>query len=173
MPISDHRHNFFDPTLTLMMDSYNTWPEDRLWNWLQLSRHNLIIRTHYECEDGIEKSIWRITDSHRGACRVMANGEYKRPIFYPILTRIIDSFSCTRQNTLYCIGKREKRFQKILNTLRCDIHSLVTCWRHFNITMTPQIDVRPACSRRAAYRSFILTAGWYGYVRWKKKSYGQ
>ena len=33
-----------------------------------------IIKIHHECEDGIEKSVPRITNLHHEACRVMTNG---------------------------------------------------------------------------------------------------
>ena len=41
--------------------------------------HN--IRIHLECEDGIEKSVSRITDWHHEACRVMPNGDREERIF--------------------------------------------------------------------------------------------
>ena len=31
----------------------------------------------HECEDGIEKSVPRITDWHHEACRVMTNGDHE------------------------------------------------------------------------------------------------
>ena len=34
-----------------------------------------IIRIYHEFEDGIEKSVMRITDWHHEACRVMTNGD--------------------------------------------------------------------------------------------------
>ena len=39
------------------------------------------IRIHYECEDGIVKSIPRIIVWHHKACRVMTNRERERWIF--------------------------------------------------------------------------------------------
>ena len=33
------------------------------------------IRIYHECEDGIEKSVSRLTDLHHEACRVMTNGD--------------------------------------------------------------------------------------------------
>ena len=33
------------------------------------------IRIYHECEDGIEKSVPRITDWHHEACRVMTNDD--------------------------------------------------------------------------------------------------
>ena len=59
------------------------------------------IRIYHECEGGIEKSVPRITDWHHKACRVMTNGDPEGRIFYPILTRIIDSFSCSPLNTTF------------------------------------------------------------------------
>ena len=50
--------------------------------------------------------------------------------FYPILTWLMDYFSCSRFKTAFSFSK--KGFQKFLNTMRCDI----TWIRHFNITMT-------------------------------------
>ena len=63
------------------------------------------IRIHQECEGGIEKSVPRITDWHYKACRVMTNGDHERQIFYPILTQIMDSFSCSPLNTSFYFGK--------------------------------------------------------------------
>ena len=40
-----------------------------------------IIRIHHVCEDGIEKSVPRITDWHREACRVMTNGDPEGRVF--------------------------------------------------------------------------------------------
>ena len=53
----------------------------------------------------------------------------KDGFFYPTLTRIMDTFSCSPLYTSFYIGKHEKDFQKILNTLRCDI---VTSFKHYN-----------------------------------------
>ena len=41
----------------------------------------MIIRIHHECEDGIEKSVPRITNWHHKACRVMTNGFLLGQIF--------------------------------------------------------------------------------------------
>ena len=55
----------------------------------------LIIRIYHECEAGIEKFVPRITKWHRKACPVIMRDGF----FYPILTRIIDSLSCSPLNT--------------------------------------------------------------------------
>ena len=39
------------------------------------------ISTHYECVDGKEKSVPRITDWHHEACRVMTFGDREGRIF--------------------------------------------------------------------------------------------
>ena len=39
------------------------------------------IRIHYECEDGIVKSVARIIVWHLEACQVMTNGDHKGWIF--------------------------------------------------------------------------------------------
>ena len=39
------------------------------------------IRSHHECEGGIEKSEPRITDWHHKPCRVMSKGDHKGRIF--------------------------------------------------------------------------------------------
>ena len=49
--------------------------------------------------------------------------------FYPILTWIMDSFSCSPLITSFILEKRGKDFQKILNTLRCD---MVTSFLHYD-----------------------------------------
>ena len=38
-------------------------------------------RIHQECEDGIEKSISRMTDGYHEACPVITTGDHERPIF--------------------------------------------------------------------------------------------
>ena len=51
------------------------------------------IRIYHECEGRIEKSVRRITIWHHEACRVMTKGDPEGRIFYPTLTRIMDSIS--------------------------------------------------------------------------------
>ena len=41
--------------------------------------------------------------------------------YYPILSPVMDYVSCSPLDTSFYIEKREKDFQKILNTLRCDM----------------------------------------------------
>ena len=53
------------------------------------------ISIYHECEGGIEKSVPRITDWHHEACKVIRRNGF----FYSILTRIMDSFSCSPLNT--------------------------------------------------------------------------
>ena len=65
----------------------------------------IIIRSHHECEGEIEKSVPRFTNWHHEACRVMTNGDRKGRFFYPILTQIMDSFSCSPFNTSFYLGK--------------------------------------------------------------------
>ena len=98
------------------------------------------MRIYHKCEGRIEKSVPRITNWHHEACR----------FFYPTLTLIMDTFSCSPLNTSFILEKCGKDFQKILNTLRCD---MVTS---FNITMTSRIDVRPACCCSFFYLSLGL-----------------
>ena len=50
-------------------------------------------------------------------------------IYYPIITRVMDSFSCSPINTKFYVSKGS---QKFLNTLI----SNMPWWRHFNVTMT-------------------------------------
>ena len=61
-----------------------------------------------------------------------------------------DFFSCSPLYTSILLEKYEKSFQKILNTLRCD---MVTS---FYITRTSHTDVWQACCRRATV-CFYLT----------------
>ena len=60
-----------------------------------------IIRIDQVCEGWIEKSVPRITNWHHEACRVMKNGDSKDGFFYPILTQIMDSLSCSQLSTAY------------------------------------------------------------------------
>ena len=52
---------------------------------------------------------------------VMPISDPQDGFFYPILTRIMDSVSCSPLKTSFILEKLEKDFQKILNTLRCDM----------------------------------------------------
>ena len=70
----------------------------------------------------------------------MTNGDREGQIFYPILTQIMDSFSCSPLIPHFLLEKHENVFQKILSMLKCDIH--VAWWHHLNITMTSLIDMR-------------------------------
>ena len=58
-----------------------------------------IIRIYHE--GGIEKSVPWITDWHHEACRVLRRDGF----FYPILTRIMDSFSYSQLNTSFILEK--------------------------------------------------------------------
>ena len=51
-----------------------------------------VMGIYHECEGRIEKSVPRITVWHHEACRVMKSGDPEGRIFYPNLTRIMDSF---------------------------------------------------------------------------------
>ena len=76
-----------------------------------------IIRIYHECEDGIEKSVPRITDWYDEACHLMTTGDREGPIFlshphknngfFFLLTSILE--------------KLGKDIQKILNMLRCEL----------------------------------------------------
>ena len=88
-----------------------------------------IIRIHHECEGGIEKSVPRITDWHCEACRVMAIDDRKgRIFFYPTLTWIMVSFSCSPLNTLFYIGKHEKKTPE--NHEYAEMRLRSTCSQH-------------------------------------------
>ena len=62
---------------------------------LKIRRSGKIIRFYYKCEGRIEKFVLRIAVWHHEACGVMTNGDPEFRFFYPILTRIMDSFSCS------------------------------------------------------------------------------
>ena len=74
--------------------------------------------------------------------------DHKYRFFHPIITRIMDSFSCSLLNTSFYIGKG---FQKNLNTLKCDIGDLILTfqWRHGS-----------TCDQRVAVR--FLPFPWAG-----------
>ena len=63
--------------------------------------------------------------------------------FYPILTRIMDYFSCSPLNTAFYIGKQGNGFQKILNTLRCDM--VTSFYHYFDVADRRAVSVRPTC----------------------------
>ena len=88
------------------------------------------IRIYHEYEGGIEKSVPRITDWHHEACQVMTIGDPEGRIFLSHPHTNYGFFSCSPLNTSFIFEKKlEKDFQKILNTLRCD---MVTLFKHFN-----------------------------------------
>ena len=60
---------------------------------------------------------------------------------YPILTQIMDYFSCSQPNALFYWINMKKGFQKILYTLRCD---MVTSFLHY----TDVADRRKAANVR-------------------------
>ena len=113
---------------------------------------------HHECEDGIEKSVPRITDWHHEACLVMTIGDPRDRFFYPISTWILDSFFCASLNTPFYIGKTWKKTSR-----KSWIQWNAIWWFIFNITMTTRIDVRPTWGRRATVRFFIFPTGRYGH----------
>ena len=107
-----------------------------------LSCRGNIIRIHHECEGGIDKSVLRITDCHHEACRVMTNGDCEGQILLSHPHTNNGLFSCSPLSTAFYIGKHEKVFQKILNSLRCD---MVMSFKHCNDAKDRRIDVRHAC----------------------------
>ena len=76
-----------------------------------------IIRIHHECEARIEKSVPRIAVWHHEACRVMANGDSKRRFSYPILTQMMDSFSCSPLFFILKISEYTKMQFDIMSSL--------------------------------------------------------
>ena len=64
---------------------------------------------NHECEDGIEKSVPRITVWHHEACRVMTNGVHEGQNLYPIFIRIMDYFSCSLLNIAFSCWKKAPR----------------------------------------------------------------
>ena len=89
-----------------------------------------IIRMYHECEGWIEKSVPRITDWHHEFCRVMANGDREGRIFlsHPHTNNGF-FFLLTTKYRHFVLENMKKGFQKILNTLRCD---MVTSFYHCN-----------------------------------------
>ena len=79
------------------------------------------IRIYHECEGGIEKYVLRNTDWHHEPGRVMTNGAHEGRIF--ILTRTMDSFSCSPLSSAFNIRKNENDLQKTLDWL---IYDMVT-----------------------------------------------
>ena len=69
---------------------------------------------------------------------MMTNGDHGNGFFYPVLTRIMYSFLAHLIPHLY-LKKIEQAYQKILNTLRCN---MVTSFQHYNGVTD---HVRTAC----------------------------
>ena len=125
---------------------------------------NMTIKSlvHHECEGGIEKSIplnhylstlgiSRITDWHYEACRVMTVIP-RDGFFYPTLTRLMDSFSCSALNTSFYIGKTWKRLPE--NPEYAEM-------RHGDVILAFQKHHGMTCGC-----SFVIfPTGWYRYVR--------
>ena len=61
-------------------------------NLLNLFQKSNNIRIYHECEGRIEKFVPRIIVWHYEAFGVMTNSDPEGRIFYPTLTRIMDSF---------------------------------------------------------------------------------
>ena len=64
------------------------------------------IRIHYECEGGIEKIVLRINFWHHEACQVRQTLIPSEGFFYPTLTRIMVSFSCSQVILHFMLKKR-------------------------------------------------------------------
>ena len=89
-----------------------------------------IISIHHECERDIEISIPSITDWHHEAFGVVTNGDHEGRIFlsHPHTNnRII--FLANYLIPHFILENTRKDFQKVLNTLRCD---MVTSFLHYN-----------------------------------------
>ena len=53
-------------------------------SWVLISKFrvkSVVLRIYHECEDGIEKSVPRITVWHYLACRVMTNSDHEGRIY--------------------------------------------------------------------------------------------
>ena len=75
---------------------------------------------------GIRKSVPRIMDWHHDACRVMTNGDHEGQIFYPTLTRIMDSFSCSPLNTAVYVLKMFPEIPEFLLEATCHDDVILT-----------------------------------------------
>ena len=81
---------------------------------------------------------------------VIAQGGF----FYPILTRIFDSFSCSPLSTAFNIGKK--------NMKRLPEDPEFAEIRHGDVILTLRASsVRPTCG----FFVIIFPTDWYGYVR--------
>ena len=78
------------------------------------------IRIYHEYKGGIEKTVLKMTDWHHEACPVITIGDHEDGFFYPILTKIMDSFSCSSLNTIF-VYLKENRFTDAPDALGCDI----------------------------------------------------
>ena len=102
-----------DPEILPLRDHFGVNGTVRLY----YEREGGIIRIYHEYEGGIEKSIPRITDWHHEACQVMTIGDREGRIFFiPFSHESWILFLARR-----LIPHSYQDFQKILNTLRCDM----------------------------------------------------
>ena len=96
-------------------------------------------------------TIVRITDWHHDACRVMTNGECEgRIFFYPILTWIMNSFSCSPLNTSFYIGKPWKSLPE--NPEYAEM-------QHGDLILTLQWRHGLTCGKRAVDVCLFVKAG--------------
>ena len=105
------------------------------------------LRVDHECEGGIGKSILRITDWHHEAWRVMKNSDHEGQIFLSNPHTNNGFFFLLTTKYLILYWKNIKK-----TSTKPWMCGDATWWRNFNILMTPQSDMRPACGRRAAVR---------------------
>ena len=96
-----------------------------------------IIRIYHKYESRIEKSVRGSQIGITGLAEWWQSVIARDEFFYPVITRIMDSFSSSTNLLL------EKNLKKTSRKfwIRWD----ATWWRNFNITVTSWIDVRRAC----------------------------
>ena len=147
-----------------MLFTHHFSPTDEwtlLWNF---------IRIYHECEGRIEKSVPRITNWHHRVAEWWQTVIARDRFFYPILTRIIYSFSCSPLNTSFNIVKTEKRRPENPEYAEMWYRDVAVAlkWRHGS-----------TCGRRAAVRflSFPTQAGTRMWDRiishgWKQRKSG-
>ena len=106
------QHNTVTPVSLELASQYNTLPKEPLqvlkWNGMKLKHMNIKdkIRIYHECEGEIGKSVPMITIWHHEWWQTVIPSD---GFFYPTLTQLSDSFSCSLDIAFYV----EKRLPEV------------------------------------------------------------
>ena len=104
---------------------------------------------HHECEGLLEKSVPRVTDRHKEAGQAWQTLNAWDGFLYPILTGIMDSFSCLPLNISFYIAKKTWK--------RLPENPEFPEMRHGDVILTVQWRHGTTCGQRVVH--FYLSHG--------------